>query len=459
MKIAGLGLNDRDLEENALWYGFCGQVPKDLEPVDCSGQYERVWDFDADLARWGLSDGGIFGSSMPIGRFWFHVESPVGTSDPEPGVHMKADMSGPADSLTNHYEALAPRRSVMTTYVEGNPWHPFLWVLHCPQCGSVARPWDKLLGEIFLVGSMGPGFEHQYGSLTANGTQEDISDQLGPSLIVNLDDPSLTWVTPVEPNSLMGRGNTLPLAVALSADGTGVVERIRSDGARLVGQRDRPVDEVVRSSVPLSAQVQQGIPPRNDFVAVMSRARNGVFVVGGNAPDTGELRADAWFMNLSSGTWVPVRMHDYQPENVLAATYAFGDGRLWILDEHRTGWLWKRRLARVDVDHGTVDIVGEWPTLRLFDRHWLRVDRDGAVILAASSRALRKHMLVRLVADGSVRVDGLHVGQWDLIVPPGVDMQGITLVKHPRRNKGPRVRRLSSVGHGGGWGSLRGCLR
>ncbi|MFW5738826.1 MAG: hypothetical protein ACOC1F_00525 [Myxococcota bacterium] len=459
VKIQGLGVDERDLADDARGYDICGGTVKDL-PIGCTGDYTRIWDFDADLARWGISGGSMPGEPLPIGRFWFHTESPLGTSDPQIGVHMKADMSGPAESLTNHYEPLVPRRTVVTNYVEGNPWRPFIWVLHCPQCGGVARPWDKLLGEIFLVGPMGPGLEHRYGSLTRNGTQQDVTDQLGPSLTASLDDTSLTWVTPVEPNTLMGRGRTLPLAIALSEDGTRVVDRIRSDGTRLVGDRDRPVDVVRQlSDFALSSTAPGAVPPRTAFSAVMSRARNGVYVVGGNVPHTNEPRGDAWFLNLSSGIWVPVRMTDYRPERVLAATYAFGDQRLWILDEQRTGWVWKRRLARVDVDRGTVDIVGEWPSLRVFDRHWLQVDRDGAVILAASSRALRKHILLRLVNDGAIRVDGLHVGQWDLIAPPGVDMQGITLVKRPRPKRGPRVERLSSLRHGGGWSSLRGCLQ
>jgi hypothetical protein len=175
----------------------------------------------------------------------------------------------------------------------------------------------------------------------------------------------------------------------------------------------------------------------------------------------GPTDTEVWFHNLSSGQWVrvPISVDDYAPQRVLAATYAFGD-EICVLDEVGSGKVWKRRLVRIRPSDGAVHIVGEWTSARLFDRYWMRVDADGAVLLAASSSKLTKHVLVRLVSDqGQVRVDGVHAGTWDLMVEPGVDSRGITLVKRSHPTKGPRVERVDHVRAPGAWGWLPWSLR
>ncbi len=462
VKMAGLSLNARDFSDDARGYDFCsGEGIKNLPPT-CTESYPRTWDYPSDFARWewatplpGLP------TTAPIGRFWFHTESPLGTSDPQIGVHERI-AGGPAESLTNHYVPILPERVVVSNWAGATPWHPYLWVLHCPQCEGVAKPWAHLIDEIFLIAPIDPQLQNRFGALTHEGAFEDVTDSLGPSLIDRLADPTVRWLTPVEPHALVGRGVTFPLALGIAADGTSVVDAVRSDGRRLLGNGDRPIDVVDWRAESSSLPDLPFPEPREGFVGVMSRMVGGFFLVGGQQPGGGTLRQDVWFHNLSSGQWlrVPISVDEYAPQRVLAATYAFGDEHLWVLDEVRSGKVWKRRLVRIRPSNGAVHIVGEWTSARLFDRHWLRVDADGAVLLAASSSKLTKHVLVRLVSeDGQVRVDGLHAGNWDLMVEPGVDSRGITLVKRSHPTKGPRVERVDHVRAPGAWGWLPWCLR
>ena len=459
VKIQGQHLDDRDIRPNARGYDECVGELKELEPR-CTLTYARTWQWELDLARWAMPrvEPGM-PSLLPMGRFWFHTESPVGTTDGTPGVHYEQDSTVPGSSLTNHYEPVLPETSQVTIWDEGNPLYPYLWIQHCPMCNVALRPWDSKINDAMLLAPLGPSFPDRYGVLTRQGTLQEVTGELGPALLASLADTSLIWVSPAEPSPQMGRGMGAPLAVALSADGTRILETIRSDGSRLTGKLDNVfIDAVAMAS---SATPNLGPPARSGAAVVYARSKAEVYLVGGEDPSTGKPRGDMWVHNLPSGTWVPLVADGYSPRRVLAATNAFGDDRLWVLDEVRKGYLRVRRLVRLDPQSGLVDVVGEWPTFGLFDQHWLLVDRDGAAVLAASSRMLNKHMLVRLkVNAGGVHVDGLHIGQWDLVGAPAIDMAGIWLVRRPSKKQGARVLRLDTIERvPTGWTEVGACLR
>jgi hypothetical protein len=182
-------------------------------------------------------------------------------------------------------------------------------------------------------------------------------------------------------------------------------------------------------------------------------------VVGGKDPDTNELRRDIWWRDVTGGAWRRVSDGDYQPEKVLAATRPYRDGKLWILDEVRLGWLRFGRLVRLDPDTGKAELLGKWPRLGWFDRHWFMLDLEGNVVVVASSRGLKSHALMRIRLDGAKpRVDRVQVGQGELAMAPWVDVSGYAL---PIARKGmfpTIVRRKSLAGRQGAWSDMQGLL-
>jgi hypothetical protein len=141
-------------KDDSYWHqvdveGLGGIGENDFDPLacdySCSGNacsdpsYYRTWSYEQDFARWipkfpGLTkrQTGKYDETK-AGRFWYHVDTPVGTS-PEVAkvwgfpVHMKNDGKTPADSLANHYEPLEPHYVVGGVYGKDVPspiwpWH------------------------------------------------------------------------------------------------------------------------------------------------------------------------------------------------------------------------------------------------------------------------------------------------------------------------------------------------
>jgi hypothetical protein len=79
------------------------------------------------------------------------------------------------------------------------------------------------------------------------------------------------------------------------------------------------------------------------------------------------------------------------------------------------------RLYRVDPYSGGALLVGQWPRGGAFDQHWLVLDREGRVLLAASSGGRREHALVRLAA--SRHDDGAPLGLSCATAPKALDAE------------------------------------
>ncbi|MBI4705757.1 MAG: hypothetical protein HY744_32085, partial [Deltaproteobacteria bacterium] len=221
-----------------------------------------------------------------------------------------------------------------------------------------------------------------------------------------------------------------------------------------------------------------GSPHAKDFVPVLTRMRRGLFVVGGNDPDSHEPTGQIWFSPLASGQWarVPAAI---RAERVLAATYGFSTDALYVLDEAELapapggekgkqdgkgnveichvppgkpgeahtievggsalqahlghgdllGPCVAARLWAVELKtHRTLQ-VGRWLRHPEWDRHWLVADRDGAILLASSNSKNRKHAIARLDvrAAGGPVVGGIARAKRSLLLPPLVDGAGYGL--------------------------------
>ncbi|MCC6899792.1 MAG: hypothetical protein IT377_12505 [Polyangiaceae bacterium] len=79
-------------------------------------------------------------------------------------------------------------------------------------------------------------------------------------------------------------------------------------------------------------------------------------------------------------------------------------------------------MLTVDPDTGQARVLGQWPRLGLFEQHCLRTDRDGAMLLFASSKKHQLDAVVRLeLADGNLAPSGFRIRPRALALPPVVD--------------------------------------
>ena len=120
-----------------------------------------------------------------------------------------------------------------------------------------------------------------------------MTSALSPALQTEVANPSLVWVNAVEPLADIGRVSGSLQAVALSADGTTIVDRVLSSNGGLQSARDMGL-----LGSPIGADPPS---PRRGFQAVLSRAAGGLFVLGGQDASTGAALHDAWVQLVGQG--------------------------------------------------------------------------------------------------------------------------------------------------------------
>jgi hypothetical protein len=467
--------------------------------------FTRNWSLLDDFNAWiPTSWGQSLGLDVPTspnswpGRFWLHSNSTVGLStDIGTGLHRKIN-GDPGEQLSNHYELLNPVQLEDTTtawdipmYQPAFPWSfcpacteeiPSVENDDCPMCKGLLP--GSLLDSIYepqLLVRMPaiPDFPFRFGIVLRDGSFVNVDERLGPNFKQALEDTSRVWAEQAEPLSYLGRGATLPTALALSSDGRFVSERVSFHGRRFLGQQDRgrlgvageigelggpgePVAFAASSDASLQ-DPEQSPGEREAFLPVYSRYVGRVFVVGGRDPATQAPRGDVWWQDAQGeATWHRVPDQGYSVNRVLATTYSFRDDRLWILDEVKgPGGLKRARLVRLDTKTGEFEQIGQWLRLGLFNQHWLVVDKDGQVLLAASSDVAKKHLVIRLDNRTSqVKPATIRLGQGALAYRPMVDQEGYSFVKRQmKKNKPPTMTERSKTlgGIPAAWSHLNGC--
>jgi hypothetical protein len=436
----------------------------------------RTWNWLEDFTAWSDTFPAYFSvPSAPIdGRFWAHAQTTVGMTlaadNPHgTGIHPKRlAPDEPADMLANYLHSMSPyadyvRRSCWTTHeifkigplarreIVTDPRDT------CPNCGALAALAEGRIDDGQQVVVI-PWAEGQWvGVLLSDGSIAPVEERVGAGLMASLSQ-DWTWLSAVETNPMLGRGASGPSAVALTADGTTVAERMYLAGHRALGTED--MVEVPAPVKLMSTTQATTPPPREGAVGVYARSAGEVYVMGGEDAGTGELMRDIWWRGVEGGGWHEVPLRSFQPGKVLAATRPYADGKLWILDEVRSGWMRFGRLTRVDPGTGEAEELGKWPRFGLFDQQWLVLDDEGNVVVAASSSMLRKHTLVRIRLDGPSRhVDRVYVGRGVLAMSPWVDASGYALPISQKAGKLPKVVRLETLsGRNGTWGDMGGCL-
>ena len=446
------------------------------------------WDHSLDFTNWRASTWGGSWIDDPYdqrptartqqsGRYWLHANTKVGQSTDigGNGVHTKLDGTE-GKSLANHYERSYP--VVVTPHIEKAPlsWGAngrFFPIDPClgPSCyelnpcvgGDCEGPCltcelGKLSDfdpyEIRVLGAIeGDGI----GVLTRGGGIAQVDARtLSAGAKALLEAPGNTVLRAVEPNRNIGQGASLAQALVLDAATFRVVERLDVRGPSLYTRSEirGPSTEQGRLlAPPIPAPPPADLAGRTKAVTVYSSAIGRAFVVGGQSA-SGQQLHDVWSLSLDQGAdqWVPLSLSGVPLGSVLAATYAYADNQIWVLDEIK-GFLGLKlaRLLRVDATTGATTLVGAW----------LGLDRDGSILLSASSsRLLGAHKIVR-IATGTPKVTGVLAGLRALVMAPLVDRGGYTLVgpKRPGSAASLDVRRTETLPMGqGNWGHLGGCL-
>ncbi len=330
---------------------------------------EVEWDYAADAAFWlqqgfmDLSDEDIDGEagSALEGKMWLHAATPVGSS---PAHDIGAGWHGAG--LANAHFDIDPRfgrawswTKPLLEYDLGLIWQTL------PDPAPDDWRFDSILDAVSVVVRTPGG---RFGLLNGDGGAQ-VLERLDAGAERLLTTEGAVWASAVEPQATP---DAAPMAVALSKDGTRLLGALVAGAAGGLQGLETGSD----ASPP---------PPPGEFAPAYSRALRSLFVVkaggvwraavGGRGPEWSALRVDV------------------APGRPLAATVA--GGALYVLDEVGGREGVRARLVRYET-RGGGRVLGEWARGATWDRHWLVVDRDGDVLVGASSAALGRHAVARL---------------------------------------------------------------
>ena len=215
------------------------------------------------------------------------------------------------------------------------------------------------------------------------------------------------WLGHSEPYDAIG--DDPEVAISIDASGA-ILDAARWEDDRFVVDADRGV----------MRPAKRGLAAIAKWYPVYSTTEGRLYAIGGVDAAKHPTLA-IYTTRIRDAQWTKLAT-SYQPQAVLAATYA--RGRLWILDGTST----TARLASIDVRNGAATIHGEWPRDPVtWDRHWLVTTTDGGVLLASSSTARAKHVVSRIAAGtNAVAVGSALSGV--LVHEPIVDEAGISRI-------------------------------
>ena len=161
-----------------------------------------------------------------------------------------------------------------------------------------------------------------------------------------------------------------------------IATELRADGTEVVGV----VQEAngILSHLALVQPLDNRPSPRSRFVALYSAVRHGTFMLGGE--NGGQAEHDVWFAPVGEGWTEITPVQGGSLQEVFAATYSFGDERLWILDAPSHGATGGQvRLVTLGIEKRDMEVVATWPHTRLTYSYGLSTDQDGGVLLQATN--------------------------------------------------------------------------
>jgi hypothetical protein len=270
----------------------------------------------------------------------------------------------------------------------------------------------------------------------SGGHLRDVRAAISPAALAALATPH-RLVAATDPLPAGERGATRPVALLTSLLGNQVIETLHGGGRTLGTLRDLPGGQ---TEVP-SARAAQATPSTSNlttssaassttaappasksFVATYSRKQGEMFVVAGKE---GRRAGSVWAFHVDTNEWTELPLRGgLTPEKPLASVFLPASNTLWVLDEQRVGFFAVARLWRIDRATGVTKLVSSVPRLGLYESQHLLEDRDGRLLLVASSKLLKNHVILSLSQDGKVVAAG--VGASALAAPPQVDSEAYT---------------------------------
>ena len=273
----------------------------------------------------GCSNTGLYGlGSCLDGTWWSHAETQVGNADT---TWNGVDVGFHGNQLTNHYFKITPDEVYNFSFGGiGAPHFVFLWQTLPDPYESVA-----LSKETHYVVTNPVG---QIGVLRHDGTMLNaVTDGQAPivslALQQTIGNTGNVWAAAVEPTKDAGMIDRRVEAVALSNDGTQMVDIAVMDQGVLKSRSEAGFPDFIQAGPSHPA-------PRAGFRSFYSSAAGGVFMLGGNASSGAQMH-DIWFRGMAND-WRPVNTAaSYSPDRILAATYSFADRWLYVLDHSISG--------------------------------------------------------------------------------------------------------------------------
>lgn len=369
----------------------CGTLTRE----ECTEELDKLVTEGLDASFFNLGPDGL------SGMLWVHANTPVGdTVDLGTGTH------GP--NLSNMHLPFAP-----SSVTEDMVWKGPSWVT------PIEKEWEwpedpgwKYNGRLSFDPSI-VYFDPEAGVLgqSAQSKFPRVMNGISAGVLASLAADNVLWFSQSEPYSTRTTSNPV-FAVGLTADATAlndlaIVDRgnistmhdIRAGGYEVEPGYVRPFAslEARRLSASAPEDAYPGLPSaRQDFRGVYSRSLNRLFVVGGTNED-GQYAGDIWSA-APGGAFTPLTEQGVL-NDVVAATYVPEANAIFVIDEVSTGFfsmMSTARLLKVDADSGEVEEQAQWMRFGLFDAYYLTADRDGSLLLTASSKARNRHMFVGL---------------------------------------------------------------
>ncbi len=461
-----------DTDRNLAWhkitlgYQFGLNPPQPLPyGTDWTLDYDGTpstthWTYALDVTRWFQGTAWIAGATTdcdkksaltctPGGALWLHSDSPVGSAPQFASVDgVQVGVHG--EQLSNNYFPTSVEAGLKYCYAH----LPFALSYTPPPApklqaegsGAVLVQSAVDLGEVLGHPRGAAEFVLPIGDgdLAVAGTRESALS----SVRFNLAERSSCGPKRATPEVVVSMAThviSIPTDASSAPASPTITSEVSADGTQMTGLIQLSAGQLVRLAV---AQPPGNQPnARTRFMALYSAVRGGTFVVGGEKG--GEPLHDVWFAQDGEGWTELTPIQGGSLQEVLAATYGVGDGKLWVLDAPAAGATGGLvRLATLDLEKRELAVVATWSHAHTTYSYALSTDRDGGVLVQATSAT--SSVIAKVGASGWTRVDNEAFG---LARGVAADRHGYTFLV--RSGSGVRsVRHTSLTGTSASWSAM-----
>jgi hypothetical protein len=224
---------------------------------------------------------------------------------------------------------------------------------------------------------------------------------------VSVDDPTFPGSLPISASDGLHTWQPGPDFMTVRVDGTRItsaVEIRKGSLFSLLPSRRVPEQNGLVDALGTDTTLQTSTsapPPRQNPQFALSKRLGTLFMAGGD--NGSQVVQDLWRYELSTQNWAPIALQGQSLGSVLAMTFHGPEGKLYVVDEKKLGWLRWGRILRIDPDTGVSELVGSWPRLRAFEQLFLSVAQSGDLVLSASQDRTKKggHLVVVFTAGKS----------------------------------------------------------